>query len=128
VYPTALDKDGLRPALEALAERSVVPVRLSYELTETLRPAVETAVYFVISEAVTNAAKHASPTLLEVNVTHQKFDRVLATITDDGSGGADLSGTGLSGLARRVAAMDGTFTVDSPAGGPTVVIASVPCA
>jgi signal transduction histidine kinase len=128
VYPTALDKDGLRPALEALAERSVVPVRFSYELTETLRPAVETAVYFVISEAVTNAAKHASPTLLKVNVTHQKFDRVLATITDDGSGGADLSGTGLSGLARRVAAMDGTFTVDSPAGGPTVVIASVPCA
>ncbi|MBW4781103.1 two-component sensor histidine kinase [Rhodococcus fascians] len=128
VYPIALDKDGLRAALEALAERSGVPVRLSYELTERLRPAVETAVYFVISEAVTNAAKHASPRSLEVDVTQQKFDRVLATITDDGSGGADPSGTGLSGLARRVAAMDGTLTVDSPVGGPTVVTASIPCA
>ncbi len=128
VYPIVLDKDGLRPALEALAERSGVPVRLSYELTERLRPAVETAVYFVISEAVTNAAKHASPRSLEVEVTRQKFDRILATITDDGSGGADPSGTGLSGLARRVAAMDGTLTVDSPVGGPTVVTASIPCA
>ncbi|MBY4229738.1 two-component sensor histidine kinase [Rhodococcus fascians] len=128
VYPIALDKDGLCAALEALAERSGVPVRLSYELTERLRPAVETVVYFVISEAVTNAAKHASPTSLEVNVTRQKFDRVLVTITDDGPGGADPSGTGLSGLARRVAAMDGTLTVDSPVGGPTVVTASVPCA
>ncbi|MDV6263815.1 sensor histidine kinase [Rhodococcoides yunnanense] len=128
VYPIALDKDGLRAALETLAERASVPVRLSYELTERLRPAVETVVYFVISEAVTNAAKHASPKLLEVNVTQQKFDRVLATITDDGPGGADPSGTGLSGLARRVAALDGTLTVDSPVGGPTVVTASVPCA
>ncbi|KQU58267.1 hypothetical protein ASG84_16275 [Rhodococcus sp. Leaf278] len=128
VYPIALDKDGLRAALEALAERASVPVRLSYELTERLRPAVETVVYFVVSEAVTNATKHASPKSLQVSVTHQKFDRVLAIITDDGPGGADPSGNGLSGLSRRVAATDGTLTVDSPAGGPTVVTASVPCA
>ncbi|MDV8023874.1 sensor histidine kinase [Rhodococcus sp. IEGM 1330] len=127
VYPIALDTDGLRASVEAMAERASVPVRVTYELTERLRPAVESVLYFVISEAVTNAAKHAYPKLLEVNVAHQRFDRVLATVTDDGGGGADPSGTGLSGLARRVAAVDGTLSVHSPVGGPTVVTASVPC-
>ncbi|MCZ4520924.1 histidine kinase [Rhodococcus ruber] len=127
VYPIALDQAGLHTAVETMAERASVPVRFTYELTETLRPPVETVLYFVISEAVTNAAKHASPRLVEVTVTHQRFDRVLATITDDGAGGADPYGTGLSGLSRRVAAMDGTLTVHSPVGGPTVVKASVPC-
>ncbi|MEW2019028.1 histidine kinase [Rhodococcus sp. NPDC076796] len=127
VYPIALDKDGLRASVEAMADRASVPIRVTYDLTDRLRPAVESVLYFVISEAVTNAAKHACPKLLEVNVTHQKFDRVLATVTDDGPGGADPSGTGLSGLARRVAAVDGTLSVHSPVGGPTVVTASVPC-
>ncbi|MDJ0392431.1 histidine kinase [Rhodococcus sp. G-MC3] len=127
VYPIALDQDGLHTAIETMAERTSVPIRLTYDLTERLRPAVETVVYFVISEAVTNAAKHAFPRLVEVTVTQQRFDRVLATITDDGPGGADPSGTGLSGLARRVAAVDGTMTVHSPVGGPTVVTVSVPC-
>lgn len=128
VYPIALDQAGLHTAVETMAERASVPVRFTYALTEKLRPAVETVLYFVISEAVTNAAKHASPGQVEVSVTQQRFDRVLATIVDDGPGGADPSGTGLSGLARRVAAMDGTLTVLSPVGGPTVVTASVPCA
>ncbi|WP_415976998.1 sensor histidine kinase [Rhodococcus sp. 077-4] len=127
VYPVALDHADLHAAIETMAQRASVPIRLTYELTQRLRPAVETVVYFVISEAVTNAAKHASPRTVEVTVTHQRFDRALATITDDGPGGADPCGTGLSGLARRVAAVDGTLTVDSPVGGPTVVSASVPC-
>ncbi|MFY2791001.1 sensor histidine kinase [Rhodococcus sp. MALMAid1271] len=127
VYPIALDQAGLHAAIETMAQRTIVPIRLEYELTERLRPAVEAVVYFVISEAVTNAAKHARPQLLEVNVTHQEFNRVLATITDDGPGGADPCGSGLSGLSRRVAAMDGILTVHSPVGGPTVVTASVPC-
>ncbi|MDJ0362791.1 histidine kinase [Rhodococcus sp. H29-C3] len=127
VYPVALDQAGLHAAIETMAQRASVPIRLTYELTERLRPAMETVVYFVISEAVTNAAKHALPRLVEVTVTHQRFDRALATITDDGPGGADPSGPGLSGLARRVAAVDGTLTVESPVGGPTVVTASVPC-
>ncbi|MGV8875414.1 MAG: sensor histidine kinase [Rhodococcus sp. (in: high G+C Gram-positive bacteria)] len=127
VYPIALDQAGLHTAIETMAERASVPIRLTYALTERIRPATETVVYFVISEAVTNAAKHASPALVEVTVTQQRFDRVLVTITDDGAGGADLSGTGLSGLARRVEAVDGTLTVHSPVGGPTVVTASVPC-
>lgn len=127
VYPIALDKDGLRVAVEAMAERTGVPVRLTYGLPKRLRPAVESVLYFVISEAVTNAAKHACPKLLKVDITHQRFDRVLATVTDDGPGGADPSGTGLSGLVRRVGAVDGTLSVHSPVGGPTVVTVSVPC-
>lgn len=127
VYPIALDKDGLRAAVEAMAERTGVPVRLTYGLPKRLRPAVESVLYFVISEAVTNAAKHACPKLLKVDITHQRFDRVLATVTDDGPGGADPSGTGLSGLVRRVGAVDGTLSVHSPVGGPTVVTVSVPC-
>ncbi|WP_256980488.1 sensor histidine kinase [Rhodococcus sp. 14-2496-1d] len=127
VYPIALDKDGLRAAVEAMSERTGVPVRLTYGLPKRLRPAVESVLYFVISEAVTNAAKHACPKLLKVDITHQRFDRVLATVTDDGPGGADPSGTGLSGLVRRVAAVDGALSVHSPVGGPTVVTVSVPC-
>lgn len=127
VYPIALDKDGLRAAVEAMAERTGVPVRLTYGLPTRLRPAVESVLYFVISEAVTNAAKHACPKLLKVDISHQRFDRVLATVTDDGPGGADPSGTGLSGLVRRVGAVDGTLSVHSPVGGPTVVTVSVPC-
>ncbi|WP_242459166.1 sensor histidine kinase [Rhodococcoides fascians] len=92
VYPIALDQAGLHTAVETMAERASVPVRFTYELTETLRPAVETVLYFVISEAVTNAAKHASPRLVEVSVTHQRFDRVLATIVDDGPAGPTRAG------------------------------------
>lgn len=76
---------------------------------------------------MTNAAKHASAQVVNVTVTRQKVERIRVVVTDDGAGGADPSGTGLSGLARRVAALDGTLTVDSPCGGPTVVTASIPC-
>lgn len=127
VYPIALDHSGLRQALETMAERATVPVRITYELKERVRPAVETALYFVVAEAVTNAAKHASAQVVIVTVTRQKVERIRVVVTDDGAGGANPSGTGLSGLARRVAALDGTLTVDSPCGGPTVVTASVPC-
>lgn len=127
VYPIGLDQAGLHAAIETMAQRASVSVRLTYELTERLRPAVETVIYFVVSEAVTNAAKHAAPQEVAVTVAHQKFDRALVTITDDGAGGADPGGAGLSGLARRVSALDGTFSVRSPVGGPTVVTASLPC-
>jgi signal transduction histidine kinase len=127
VYPIALDKDGLQVALELLAERAGVRVRLDYRLTGRLRPVVETTIYFVVAEAVTNATKHACPSHVEVAVTRQEFDRVLTVVTDDGCGGADPSGSGLSGLARRAGAVDGTLTVQSPVGGPTTVAMSVPC-
>jgi signal transduction histidine kinase len=127
VYPIALDSDGLHPALEALAERSGVPVRLRVDVPERPPAAIETVVYFVASEAVTNTIKHAAATLIDIEA-ERDGDSVRVRITDDGVGGARVSGGGLSGLARRVAAADGEFTVDSPVGGPTVVTAVLPCA
>jgi len=127
IYPIALDKDGLQVALELLAERAGVRVRLDCQPAGRLRPVVETTIYFVVAEAVTNATKHARPTTVEVTVARQEFDRVLTVVTDDGCGGADPHGSGLSGLARRAAAVDGTFTVQSPVGGPTTITMSVPC-
>ncbi|MEU9687186.1 sensor histidine kinase [Amycolatopsis japonica] len=126
VYPIALDSDGLHPALEALAERSGIPVHLRVDLPERPPAAIETVVYFVASEAVTNTIKHAAATRIDIEVARDG-DRVRVRITDDGTGGARESGGGLSGLAMRVAAADGRFTVDSPVGGPTVVTAVLPC-
>ncbi|MER7858211.1 sensor histidine kinase [Amycolatopsis japonica] len=126
VYPIALDSDGLHPALEALAERSGIPVHLRVDLPERPPAAIETVVYFVASEAVTNTIKHAAATRIDIEV-ERDGGRVRVRITDDGTGGARKSGGGLSGLAMRVAAADGRFTVDSPLGGPTVVTAVLPC-
>jgi len=125
-YPIALDSDGLHPALEALAERSGVPVHLRVDLPARPPAAIETVVYFVASEAVTNTIKHAAATRIDIEA-EQDGDEVRVRITDDGVGGARGSGGGLSGLARRVAAADGEFTVVSPPGGPTVVTAVLPC-
>jgi signal transduction histidine kinase len=87
---------------------------------------VETAAYFVVCEAVTNAAKHSGAHRIEVGVTGS--DTMIGVrIEDDGAGGADPGGGGLAGLARRVAALDGTFAVHSPPGGPTVITAELPC-
>lgn len=127
IYPTVLDEAGLRAALETVAERSAIPVRLDYELTTEPETAVATVAYFVVSEAVTNAVKHSGAGLITVRVAPGE-DAVLVCIEDDGPGGADSSGSGLFGLARRVAALDGRFRVDSPAGGPTTITAELPCA
>ncbi|WP_232519850.1 sensor histidine kinase [Actinosynnema pretiosum] len=125
VYPSALDAGGLPAALEALAERSTTPVALRVD-PGRLPAAVEVALYFVASEAVTNAVKHAGATRVEV-VVAGRDGRVELSVSDDGAGGADPAGPGLSGLARRVLAADGVFGVDSPVGGPTVVRAVLPC-
>ena len=126
VYPAALDTVGLRDALAAVVERSGVPVRLVYEVEGRLPRPVETAVYFVVCEAVTNAAKHSGAVSVSVEVM-AAGSGVRVRVCDDGCGGADVSGGGLSGLARRVAALDGRFSVSSPVGGPTVVVAELPC-
>ncbi|WP_410671690.1 sensor histidine kinase [Amycolatopsis sp. cmx-4-68] len=128
VYPAALDESGLDVALESLAERATLPVELRYGLTGSPPPALATVAYFVTSEAVTNAAKHAAATRITIDV-RAAGPAVVVEIADDGRGGARPTGRGgLTGLARRVAAADGEFTVDSPAGGPTVVRAVLPCA
>jgi signal transduction histidine kinase len=125
VYPTALDKDGLHAALEGVADRASVPVLLRYELSARPDLATETVVYFVASEAVTNALKHGNPMGIAIAVVREN-DEVVVSVHDDGHGGADVSGSGLSGLASRVAAADGVFQVSSPPGGPTVVVARLP--
>lgn len=125
VYPFALDEGGLRTALEGVAERSSVPVRLRYELAARLDLATETVAYFVASEAVTNAVKHGGPSVIEMAVVPDG-EGIRVSVEDDGRGGADPVGSGLVGLASRVAAADGLFTVDSPVGGPTVVRAWLP--
>ncbi len=89
--------------------------------------AVETAAYFVVSEAVTNAAKHAGATLHHRRRAPGGHHARRAG-RDDGPGGATAAGGGLSGLARRVAALDGAFEVVSPPGGPTTIMAELPCA
>nr|WP_229840248.1 histidine kinase [Streptomyces roseolilacinus] len=126
VYPSVLDSLGLEEALGGVAGRCALPLRTEYEVGGPLPRPVETAAYFVVSEAVTNAAKHSGATAVSVRVALR--DGVLVVrVEDDGGGGADPAGSGLSGLRGRVAALDGSLRIDSPPGGPTTVTAELPC-
>lgn len=125
-YPEMLQRDGLTAALEALRDRVAMPVDLEVEGTVVTDRAAETAAYFVASEAVTNAIKHAQASAISIRVRSGSGD-LTVSIEDDGVGGADAAGTGLSGIASRVAARDGRLHVHSPAGGPTVIEAVIPC-
>ncbi|WP_369214593.1 sensor histidine kinase [Streptomyces flavofungini] len=127
VYPTALDSLGLHEALGGVSERCALPVRMEYDVPGPLPSAVETAAYFVVSEAVTNAAKHARAEEVSVRV-RQRGTVLTVSVRDTGTGGADAGGSGLTGLRSRVAALDGTLDVDSPLGGPTTITAELPCA
>lgn len=127
VYPSGLDAHGLEEALAGVAERAAIAVTVTCELPERPPSAVETAAYFVASEAVTNAAKHSRATLVTMDV-RRRGSMVVVRVQDDGVGGADATGGGLTGLARRVAALDGRFTMTSPPGGPTLIEAELPCA
>jgi signal transduction histidine kinase len=126
VYPSALEHAGLEKVLTRVAQRSSVPVEITCDLPVRPAPRVETALYFVACEAMTNAAKHAGATLITVEVG-RRDEVVRMRVRDDGAGGADPAGAGLSGLERRVTALDGRFEVVSPPGGPTVLIAELPC-
>ena len=127
LHPAVLDDLGLDAALSGVAARSPVPVRLLVELPRRPPPAVETAAYFVVSEALTNVAKHAGAT--QVDIVVELTGRVLrVAVSDNGRGGADSErGTGLRGLGQRVRALDGSLTIDSPPGGPTLLLAELPC-
>ncbi|MFD8592106.1 sensor histidine kinase [Streptomyces sp. NPDC059637] len=127
VYPTALDTLGLQEALAGVSERCAVPVRMDFAIAGPLPVSVGTAAYFVVSESVTNAAKHSAAT--EVLVSVRKHGPVLVVrVEDDGVGGADPAGVGLTGLHSRVRALDGRLHVHSPLGGPTTITAELPCA
>jgi signal transduction histidine kinase len=135
LHPAVLDDRGLDAALSGIAANAPVPVRLRVDVATRCAPAVEAVAYFVVSEALTNVAKHADATHAEVSV-ERAGDRLHVVIADDGHGGATLApddpspdggGTGLRGLAQRAAAVDGTLTVESPPGGPTVITVELPC-
>ncbi|MFE6686184.1 sensor histidine kinase [Streptomyces sp. NPDC057743] len=127
LHPHVLDDRGLDAALSGIAARAPLPVHVTVDVAERAAPAVEAVAYFVVSEALTNVTKHARASRAEV-VAERAGDTLRVRVTDDGEGGADPSeGTGLTGLARRVASVDGTFAIDSPRGGPTVITVELPC-
>jgi signal transduction histidine kinase len=127
IRPSLLTERGLAAAVEALAARSPIPATATIDVAVKPGPAVETAAWFVVSEALANAAKHSEASHVGVWLTRHGDD-LRIEVVDDGRGGADATGAGLQGLAKRVAALDGTLEVYSPRGGPTVVRASLPCA
>lgn len=128
IHPAILTDRGLDAALSALAARSPIPVEISVDIGTRPPVAIESTAYFVVAEALTNATKHASATRLVVSVTHEK-EGIVVEIEDNGVGGARVEPDGgLEGLTTRVATVDGTVTVSSPPGGPTIVRAELPCA
>jgi signal transduction histidine kinase len=126
VMPAQLTQRGLTAAIEELRDRTPVPITLQVRgLDERVQPGVEIAAYFVVSEAIVNAVKHADATVLVVSLT-QTGNRLRVEVTDDGGGGAHPAG-GIQGMADRVEALGGELTVDSRAGGGTSVRAVIPC-
>ena len=111
-----------------MAARLPIPVRLTVDLPRRPSPAIEAVAYFVVSESLTNITKHAQASQAEV-VVQRAGDRLHIIVSDDGAGGADPArGTGLAGLAKRAASVDGTFEIASPPGGPTLITVDLPCA
>ncbi len=126
LHPAILSEGGLVPALRTLARRSPVPVALDLDDVGRLRERTEIAAYFVVSEALANAAKHANASQVDVNVAIEA-NVLRLSIRDDGIGGADPDrGSGLIGLRDRVEAVGGRITVDSPIGGGTTLIVEIP--
>ncbi|MFI6638346.1 histidine kinase [Streptomyces sp. NPDC050504] len=126
IHPAVLTREGLGPALTALAQQAALPVVVAAE-ARRYDPVVESTAYFTVCEALSNAAKHARARAVSVSARHSGGRLVVETV-DDGIGGADTArGTGLRGLADRLAAVDGILHVDSPAGGGTRIRAELPC-
>lgn len=126
LHPAILERGGLGPALSALARRAALPVELSVRVSGRLPEQVEVVAYYVVSEALTNAAKHARASVVQVDmgVADQEL-RLL--VRDDGAGGADPSrGSGLVGLSDRVEAVGGRIEISSPSGGGTSLLVTIP--
>jgi signal transduction histidine kinase len=128
IHPAVLTDRGLDAALSALAARSPVPVHLEVDLRERPPASIEATAYFVVAEALTNAARYANASAVDVRV-RLIGDRLRIEIADDGVGGAEeRPGGGLAGLADRASSVEGSLRVTSPVGGPTIVAAELPCA
>jgi signal transduction histidine kinase len=133
IAPTILSDRGLDAALSSVVQRSAVPTTLNVHLPRRLPDEVESVAYFVVAEALTNVAKHATATQSVVTVRlDESSNQLHVSVFDDGRGGAEITedenATGLRGLEERVRAARGIFTVSSPATGPTIVTAVLPCA
>jgi signal transduction histidine kinase len=126
IHPPVLADRGLEAAIAALASRTPLHVRVSVDIDARPAAPVESAAYFVVAEALANIGKHANAEHVDI-VVRRRGDALVVEIVDDGAGGADSSGNGLSGLARRVGALDGALEISSPVGGPTTVRAVMPC-
>ena len=125
IHPPVLD-NGLADALASLAADSAIPVGLEVGLPVRPTPAIETIAYFCAAELLANAAKHSNAARIAVRAAGQR-DVLLLSVSDDGTGGADPArGSGLSGLAQRVAVVDGRLTIASPPGGPTTITVELP--
>jgi signal transduction histidine kinase len=127
IDPPVLTERGLAGAVEALALASAVPVEVDVQLSQRLPAPLESAMYFIIAEALTNVTKHSDATWAFVRLWREET-KLHLLVRDDGHGGADPThGTGLRGIERRLAAFDGCLTVSSPPGGPTELFAELPC-
>ena len=125
IYPAILSERGLGPALRALARRSPVPVDLNLRIAGRLADRIEVGAYYIVSEALANAAKHANAGMVEVFAEADR--RILSlSVRDDGVGGADPHGSGLAGLRERAEALGGTLELTSPPGRGTSVRVRLP--
>jgi len=126
IAPPILADRGLVAAVESLGRRSAIPVEVEADVPARPAPVLETAAYFVVAEALTNVAKHA-PQASAVVTVDLDDQRLLVVVADDGPGGADPQGGGLTGLRHRVEALDGRLAVTSAAGDGTTIRAELPC-
>jgi PAS domain S-box-containing protein len=126
IHPAILSESGLKPALKALARRLPLPVKLNLDLDQRLPEPLEVAGYYVVSEAFTNAVKHAQASAVELTA-HRRDGLLMLTVRDDGIGGADASrGSGIIGLTDRVEALGGTISLVSPPGAGTMLQVQLP--
>ena len=127
IHPPVLAERGLDGAIRALALALPLPVEVEIDLPGRPLAPVESAAYFAVAESLTNVVKHSRAKHARVRVAHER-DRLTILVEDDGIGGAEpASGTGMRGIERRLAAFDGTMSVASPPGGPTIVTLELPC-
>jgi signal transduction histidine kinase len=128
IHPPVLADRGLGDAVRALALETPVNAKLDVDLPDRLAPPVESAAYFAVAEVLANVVKHAHARTVDIHIRHDG-DALRIAITDDGVGGADPDkGSGLRGVERRLGTFDGILAVNSPPGGPTIVVIEVPCA